>query len=208
MPPGATVPVGQMAVIETLGAVRIGQVEETESVTVTPQILVARTVEELVTVQTSAAAVKLPLKAAEAPGTSVSAVKMGVDPLRSLSTTTLVSVTSPAFRMVPVKVSRLPGLTGLTGQFWVITIRGVVISGHVVDALAETNAVLQASLPVAVTVLLTEHVFAGATNRAVKFAEAPGAKVATVNTALGLAWRFTTVTLFRVTSPRLLTVPV
>jgi len=66
---------------------------------------------------------------------------------------------------------------------------------------------VQLSLPLAVTVLLTEHASAGAVKLAVKFADAPGARLGTVNTVLGAVWLLTTVTLFKVTFPEFLTVP-
>ncbi len=64
---------------------------------------------------------------------------------------------------------------------------GVVRSGHVADALCETNVPAQLSVPVAVTVLLTEQASAGAVKLAVKAAETPGARLATVNTVVGTA---------------------
>jgi hypothetical protein len=67
---------------------------------------------------------------------------------------------------------------------------------------------VQASLPRAVTVVLMEHALAGEVMLAVKFAEAPGARLGTVSTVLGEAWLLTTTTLFSVTLPGLLTVPV
>src|ERR1043165_5019016 len=84
---------------------------------------------------------------------------------------------------------------------------GAVSNAHVADwlALAETPA--QVLLPRAVTVLVTEHALIGAVNVAVKFADAPGARLATLRTVLGVVWSFTTVTLISVTSPGLLTVP-
>ena len=50
------------------------------------------------------------------------------------------------------------------------------------------NAAL--GLSVAVTVVLTEHASAGAVKAAVKLAEAPGARLATVRTVLGEDWAF------------------
>ena len=67
---------------------------------------------------------------------------------------------------------------------------------------------MQLSLPLAVTVLLTEQASAGAVKLAVKLADAPGARLGTVNTVLGTDWLLTTVTLFSVTLPEFLTVPV
>ena len=134
-------------------------------------------------------------------------------------------------------------MAGLGGQFCVTTMRGVVTSGQVADAVEETLAsvqasrplavtvllteqasagavtngqvadfvsvttvAVQASLPLAVTVLLTEHASAGAVKLAAKFCDAPGARLGTVNTVP--AWLLTTVTLFKLTLPEFLTVPV
>ena len=66
---------------------------------------------------------------------------------------------------------------------------------------------MQASLPLAVTVLLTEQASAGAVKLAVKLADAPGARLGTVNTVLGTDWSLTTVTLFKVTLPEFLNGP-
>ena len=85
---------------------------------------------------------------------------------------------------------------------------GVVTSGHVADAVLETLIAVQASLPLAVTVLLTEQASAGAVKLAVKLADTPGARLGAVNTLLGTDWLLTTVTLFKVTLPEFLTVPV
>ena len=82
-----------------------------------------------------------------------------------------------------------------------MTMCGVVTSAQVAVALLETTAEVQASLPLAVTVLVIEHASIDAVKVAVKLADAPGAKVATVNPVLATA------TLFRVTLPVLLTVP-
>jgi hypothetical protein len=71
-----------------------------------------------------------------------------------------------------------------------------------------TMAAVQASLPLAVTVLLTEHALAGVVKLAVKFADAPGARLGKASTVPGEVWLSTTTTLFRVTLPGLLTVPV
>jgi hypothetical protein len=85
--------------------------------------------------------------------------------------------------------------------------RGVVTSVQVADALLLTAVSAQLSLPLAVTVLLTEHASAGAVKLAVKLADAPGARLGTVSTVLGEAWLLTTATLFKVTLPEFLTVP-
>jgi hypothetical protein len=84
--------------------------------------------------------------------------------------------------------------------------REVVTSVQVADALLLTTACVQLSLLLAITVLLTEHASAGAMKLAVKFADAPGARLGTVNTVP--AWLLTTVTVFKITLPAFLTVPV
>ena len=85
---------------------------------------------------------------------------------------------------------------------------GVLPRGQVADALLLTGAALQASLPFAVTVALTVQPLAGAVKLELKLADAPGARLARVNTVLGEDCALTTVTLFKVTLPLLLTVPV
>ena len=88
------------------------------------------------------------------------------------------------------------------------TMRGAVTRVQVADAVFETLTAEQASLPLPVAVLLTEHASAGVVKLAVKFAEAPGARLAKLRTVLGDAWLLTTVTLFKVTLPEFRTVPV
>jgi hypothetical protein len=105
-------------------------------------------------------------------------------------------------------VSVPPGLVGLAGQFSVTTSRAVVCKGQVADALAVTGLAVQRSLPRAVTVLLTEQVPAEVRKLALKLADAPGARLATVNTVGGEDWLSVTVTLFSVMLPEFLTVPV
>ena len=85
---------------------------------------------------------------------------------------------------------------------------GSVVSGQVAEAFAVAPAVEQASLPVAVTVLSTEHVSAGVVKVAAKLVDAPGARLGTVNTVPGVDRLLETTTLFRVTLPVLRTVPV
>ena len=80
-----------------------------------------------------------------------------------------------------------PALAGLVGQSWITTIRGVVTSAHVAEALFVTLVTLQLSLPRAVTVLLTVQALAGAVKRAVKLLDTPGARLARLNTVLGEA---------------------
>ena len=84
---------------------------------------------------------------------------------------------------------------------------GAAVSAQVAEALALTRALVQASLPLAVTVLLTEHASAGAVKLAVKFADAPGARLGRVRTVLGTAWLSATVTAFKLTLPEFRTVP-
>ena len=130
-----------------------------------------------------------------------------VPPVRSLFTMTFVNVMLPEFLTVPVKVSVPPGLVGTDGQFSVIAMLGAVPSEHVADALLVTNCEVQALVPRATTVLLTEQALSGAVNVAVKLVVAPGARLATVNTVPGEVWLLTTVTPFKVTLPELLTLP-
>ena len=67
---------------------------------------------------------------------------------------------------------------------------------------------VQLSLPMAVTVLLTEQASKGAVKLAVKLLTAPGASVSGPMTGVLLVgWLSTTNTLFSVTLPALLTVP-
>jgi hypothetical protein len=88
-----------------------------------------------------------------------------------------VKVTLPVLLTLPEKVSNCPGETGCAGHTLVTLMPGVVMSGHVADAVFVTKACVQLSLPVTVTVLLTEQELMGAVKLAVKFAEAPGASV-------------------------------
>jgi hypothetical protein len=140
------------------------------------------------------------------PGASVAVVKTGVVPLKLFTTLTLVSVMLPALLTVPLNTSRPPGLAGFAGQVCATTRRGVVTSGQVAVALLDAKVESQISLPVAVTVLLTEHESAGAVKLAVKFVDTPGTRLNTVKTVLD--WLLTTVTLIKVTLPEFLTVPV
>ena len=78
---------------------------------------------------------------------------------------------------------------------------------QVADWVAVATTPAQVLLPVAVTTLVTEHALAGEVKVAVKLAEAPGARLGTVNTVAGDAWLSTTVTLMSATLPGLLTVP-
>ena len=78
---------------------------------------------------------------------------------------------------------------------------------HVADAVSVEGTPAQVLVPRAVTELETVQALAGEIKVAVKFAEAPGARLARVRTVLGEAWTSMTVTLLRVTLPGLLTVP-
>ena len=61
---------------------------------------------------------------------------------------------------------------------------GVVTNGQVAEAVALTVAPLQVSLPLALTVLLTEQASSGVLKLAVKLAEAPAARLGTVSTTV------------------------
>jgi len=99
--PGTIGVIGQATVTAICGVVRMVQVELAELVTATPQILRAVPVEVLV-IEQLVVAKKLPLKLLLAPGASVAAVKIGVEPLRLLRTITLVSVMLPEFLTEPL----------------------------------------------------------------------------------------------------------
>jgi hypothetical protein len=78
----------------------------------------------------------------------------------------------------------------------------------VADAVFVTMSCVQLSLPVTVTALLTEHALAGAVKLAVKVVDAWGASVSGPMTGvLGAGWLFTTYTLFSVTLPEFVTIP-
>ncbi len=82
-------------------------------------------------------------------------MKMGVRPLRLFKTTTFVKAMLPALLTLPLYVSKPPGTTGLTGQFWVIVISGVVVMGQV-----ETTVLVaapQTAKPMAVEMLVEEQ---------------------------------------------------
>ena len=117
----------------------------------------------------------------------------------------LLKVVLPALLTLPLYVSSPPGPTCVPEQFSVTTRRGLVASEQVAETTFVTMIAVQASLPRAVTVLLTEQVFEGAVKLAVKLADAPTAKLANVRTVPGEAWLSTTVTLFKETLPALLT---
>jgi hypothetical protein len=119
-----------------------------------------------------------------------------------------VNVTLPVLLTLPEKVNNWPGETRRSRHDLVTLMPGVVISGQVADAVFVTMFCVQLSLPVAVTVLLTEQASVGAVKEAVKGADAWAARLGTVNTVLGEAWLSTTVTLFKVTLPEFVTVPV
>ena len=70
----------------------------------------------------------------------------------------LLRVTLPALRIVPLKASRPPGVTGLVGQFKVIAMLGTVRIGHVAETVVESRMPVLASLPVAVRVSVAAQV--------------------------------------------------
>jgi hypothetical protein len=181
-----------------------------EALAVTPidvQASLPLAVTVLLTEHVLAGEVRLAVKFAEPPGARVGTVNtvLGKDWLST--TTMLFRVTLPGLLTVPWQVINPPAAAGTSGQFSVTAMAGAVESGQVADAKLVTTVPTHASLPLAVTVLLTEHASAGAVRLAVKFAEPPGARLGTVNTVLGEDWLSTTTTLFRVTLPGLLTVP-
>ena len=62
-------------------------------------------------------------------------------------------------------------------------IAGAVTNEQVADSVSVTTVAVQASVPLAVTVLLTEQASIGAVKLAVKLADAPGARLGTVSDA-------------------------
>ena len=63
-------------------------------------------------------------------------------------------------------------------------IAGLLLIGQVTEAVFDTALVVQASLPLAVTVVVTEQALVGTVKLPVKLAEAPGASEATVKTTV------------------------
>ena len=98
-------------------------------------------------------------------------------------------------------------MAGVTGQSWVTRMLGTVARGQVAGALLETSAAVQESLPVAVTVLLTDQALTGVVKLPVKLLMAPGSSVATVKTGVAPLRLLRTMTLVSVMLPALLTVP-
>jgi hypothetical protein len=123
--PGAT---GQFCVTTIRGLVSTRHVAGALSVMVLPphrSAAVAVTV--LMIVHTAfTGTVYRPVKFAVAPGANVAALKTMTPGAWSLTTTTFVSVMSPAFRTVPLKVNTAPGATGAVGHVCVTTMRAEV----------------------------------------------------------------------------------
>src|ERR1035437_8662894 len=120
-----------------------------------------------------------------------------------------VKVTLPVLLTLPEKVSVWPGETGCAGHTLVTLMPGVVTSGQVTDAVLVTGAAVQLSLPLAVTVLLTEQPSMDVVKLAVKLTVAPGASVIGPMTGvLGTGWLLPPTPLFRVPLPELRTGPV
>ena len=67
----------------------------------------------------------------------------------------------PALLTLPLKVSREPGVTGLTGQFCVMITSGVVTSVQIAEALLVKPVPVLASRPETVRVSDTEQAFSG-----------------------------------------------
>jgi hypothetical protein len=101
-----------------------------------------------------------------------------------LTTVTLFNVTLPGLLTKPVYVTSAPGTASVVGQDSVTAIFGVVATVHVEAATLVTLLPLQKSLPVAWTAVVTEQALVGTTKLPVKFAEAPGANEAVVNTGV------------------------
>src|SRR5258706_390321 len=76
------------------------------------------------------------MKFVDCPGLKVMGPKTGVlFDGRSFTTSTLVSETFPALLTLPEKVRAAPGSVGLTGQFLVTEMRGVVMFEQVAEQL-------------------------------------------------------------------------
>ena len=103
----------------------------------------------------------MPLKLALAPGAKLATVKTGVAPVRSLVTTRLVKMVSPALRTLPLKVSKLPDLTASSGQSWVTVRREEVKIAQVVVVEIDTVVPPHWSKPVAVKVSVMAQRLAG-----------------------------------------------
>src|ERR1039457_2900081 len=119
----------------------------------------------------------------------------------------LFNVTLPVLLTLLEKTSTCPGITRPSGHDLVTLMPGVVTSGQVADAVFVTMTPVHLSLPVAITVLLTEQASVGAVKLAVNFADAPGASVATEMSGVFPLWLLITTILFKVMLPALLTVP-
>src|ERR1035437_9954654 len=89
----------------------------------------------------------------------------------------LFNVTLPVLLTLPEKTSTCPGITRPSGHDLVTLMPGVVTSGQVADAVLVTMTAVHLSLPVAITVLLTEQASMGAVKVTVKLLTAPGASV-------------------------------
>ena len=190
-----------------LGVAISGQVADAVLVTgAAVQLSLPVAVTVLLTEQPSVDAVKLAVKLTVAPGASVIGPMTGVLGTGWLfRTTMLFNVTLPVLLTLPEKVSNPPGETGCAEHTLVTVMPGVFIPVQVADAVFVTMTFVQLSLPVAITVLLTEQASMGAVKLAPKVADAPGTKLGTVNTVPD--WLLTTVTLFKVMLPVFRTVP-
>jgi len=135
----------------------------------------------LVTEQASAGAVTVAVKLLDAPAARLVRVNTVV---LLFATTTLFKVTLPGLLTVPVYVSTPPGATDTAGHTRVTAMRGLLVTGQVMEALFDTVLVVQKSLPLAVSVVVTEQALTGAVKLPVKLAEAPGASEAAVNTTV------------------------
>jgi len=192
-------------VIVNAGLLKSEQITEALLVTAPePQALKPFAVTVLAIEQAFVGAIKVVAKLVETPGARELALKMIVLGTGwSLTTVMLVSVMLPVLRIVSLYTTTEPGAIGQS----LVTIKfGDVTRGQLAKALLATGAGEQTSLPVAVTDPLSEQVSTGTVKIAAKLAKPPGARLDRLRTVL--SWLVTTLTLFRVTVPELVTVPV
>jgi hypothetical protein len=89
-----------------------------------------------------------------------------------------------------------PAIAATAGQFNETAIFGVVTTLQVVAVELVTRFAVQASAPVALKAVVTEHTFTGTMTLTVKLAEAPGASDGVVNTVVFGDGRSATTTTF------------
>ena len=123
-----------------------------------------------------------------------------------LTTTMLVTVMLPVLLTLPEKVSKKPGGTGFRHVLVTVMLAAVISVQLVVDAVFATGSCVQLSLPMTVTMPLTEQALVGAVLVTVKGADAWTDRLPTGNTVPD--WPATTITGFKMTLPEFVTVPV